>query len=292
MKHWGKIITILLVIMIGIFSYQYVVDNHLIQYESIRKEKIIKQNTHWSHDYGVFLSVTPKDNWHQLTGYNILVIDAQYFSPKQINWLKKHNHRVLSYMNIGAIESFRPYYHQYYPYTFKAYDNWNEERWIDVNQYEWQTFLTQQLSKQLLAKHIDGLWLDNLDIYDFKHSKKTYKNLCNILLRLQKQTDFLIINGADTFVQQAIKEKHHYFTGVNQETVFTAIDFDSNTLHAQKKSETQYYLNYLNHVKQKGYQIYLLEYTTDDRLKKKIKEYCHKHHDYYYISNSIELDGL
>lgn len=240
--------------------------------------------------YGVFLSVTPENQWKKLKGYKTLVIDAQYFNTEQIDWLRRHNGAVLSYMNVGAIESFRSYYNRYQNLTFKPYENWDEERWIDVNNKKWQTFLVEKLSKKLLAKHIDGLWLDNLDIYDLKHSKETYRNLCWILSTLKQQTDILIINGADTFVRQAIKEKYHYFTGVNQETVFTAIHFNNGTLHRQKKSETRYYLDYLEKVKQAGYEVYLLEYTNKQNIKHKIKEYCQKHYYFYYISDSIELD--
>lgn len=240
--------------------------------------------------YGVFLSVTPEDHWKKLKGYKTLVIDAQYFNTKQLDWLNKHNGTVLSYMNVGAIESFRPYYNRYRHLTFKPYENWEEERWIDVNNKEWKLFLVEELSKKLLAKKVDGLWLDNLDIYDFKNSKETYQNLCWILSALQQQTDILLINGADTFVQQAIKEKHHYFTGVNQETVFTSINFRNDTLHRQKGNETQYYLNYLKQVKKAGYEVYLLEYTNNQIIEQQIKNYCRRKHYYYYISDSVELN--
>lgn len=276
MKRW--------LIMIGAFLCLGVV--------GCTKQQTQKKNV--SHqeakDYGVFLSVTRDNHYKKLKGYKTLVIDAQSFNKQQINWLQEHNGKVLSYMNVGAIESFRPYYKQYQSLTFKDYENWDEERWVDVNDKRWQQFLTQKLAKQLLSKNIDGLWLDNLDVYDFKHSIKTYHSLCHILSTLQKQTSTLIINGADTFVQQAIKEKHHYFTGINQETVFTAIDFDHHKLHSQKNSETTYYTDYLQQVKKKGYQVYLLEYTDNKKLAQKVQSYCQKKGYHYYISDSIELD--
>lgn len=80
-------------------------------------------------------------------------------------------------------------------------------------------------------------------------------------------------------------------TGVNQETVFSAIDFEKNELIAQSKENQDYYLNYLDTLDEAGKEIYLLEYTTDNGIAKEIKNYASKRDWQYYISNSIELDG-
>lgn len=37
-------------------------------------------------------------------------------------------------------------------------------------------------------------------------------------------------------------------------------------------------------------EVYLLEYTKDKKLIRKIKQYCRKNKFHYYISDSIELD--
>jgi len=39
-----------------------------------------------------------------------------------------------------------------------------------------------------------------------------------------------------------------------------------------------------------GVTIYLLEYTQDAAVQKKVEEYCVTNGYYYYISDSIELD--
>lgn len=247
------------------------------------------------HDYGVFLSMTHDDPWKKkLKHYNTVVIDAQSFSKKDISWLKQHNGRVLTYINVGSIENFRPYYQRYKDITIKPYEHWEEERWVNVNEPRWQQFMKETLIPQLLNKGIDGFFVDNLDIYDLMPTKETFQSLTTLLAILHDNHRPVLINGADTFVSYCMKHDakklHQWFSGVNQETVLTAIDFDHNKLKKQTSSEFNFYHNYLKYVASHHLQVYLLEYTTSSTLTNNIQSYCQKHHYHYYISNSIELD--
>ena len=82
--------------------------------------------------YGVFLNIS-EDNLYKLYNYDIVVIDAQNFSKKAINVLKSKGITVYSYLNIGSIENFRPYYNNFKNIILKNYENWEEEYWIDIS---------------------------------------------------------------------------------------------------------------------------------------------------------------
>ena len=71
---------------------------------------------------------------------------------------------------------------------------------------------------------------------------------CAILKGLKKYDLTLIINGGDTFVSRCIEENtaSSLFDGVNQETVFTRIDFTSKTYSQQAEAETTYFQEYLS----------------------------------------------
>lgn len=69
----------------------------------------------------------------------------------------------------------------------------------------------------------------------------------------------------------------HIMTGVNQESVWSAIDFDKGTFYEQTKETRDYYCNYLEACQADGVDVYLLEYTTDKKLIQKIKKYCNEH---------------
>ena len=78
-------------------------------------------------------------------------------------------------------------------------------------------------------------------------------------------------------------------TGVNQESVWSSIDFDSGTFREQTSETRDYFCKYLETCKADGVEVYLLEYTTNQKLIQKIKEYCKEQDFHFYISNSLEL---
>lgn len=60
----------------------------------------------------------------KITNIDVLIIDAEYFSKDEISHLKKNGvNEIYSYLNIGSIENFRPYYAEYEEYTLGEYEN-------------------------------------------------------------------------------------------------------------------------------------------------------------------------
>ena len=53
--------------------------------------------------------------------------------------------------------------------------------------------------------------------------------------------------------------------------------------------EREYFCQYLQACKADGMDVYLLEYTTDHKLIRRIKKYCRKKKYDYYIADSLEL---
>lgn len=241
--------------------------------------------------YGVFLNLN-KRNIKKLYRYKAVVIDAQFFSKKEIRKLKKHKIKVYSYINIGSLENFRSYYKEFKNLSLGHYENWAEERWINVADKSWQNFISNKLAPQLLNKGISGFFVDNCDVYYNYPKKSIYSGLIHLLKALRKKNTPVIINGGDTFVTKyshSHKNLKPILTGVNQECVFTSINFKHNTTTSQKPSVRKYFLNYLSKLKKHNTKIYLLEYTKKKSVIDKINTYCKKHKYIYYASPDIEL---
>ena len=101
------------------------------------------------HPYGVFLSCDPSQAV-RFADYQTIVIDAAYFTQKDIATLKAAGHSVYTYLNVGALESFRPYYSRFVDKALADYKHWDEERWMDVSDAGWQTYLTDTLAEDSL----------------------------------------------------------------------------------------------------------------------------------------------
>lgn len=272
-------------ILLGSFLIQAILLAGLYECEVFGKDNSRQK------DYGVFLSLDASD-MDRITEYQTVVIDAQYFSKKDIAYLKKQGCTVYSYINIGAIENFREYYDEYSNLTLGEYENWEEEQWVDVSSTVWQNFLVS-LEEELLDKSIDGFFVDNCDVYYVYHTDDVFEGLTTILEHLMEYGKPVIINGGDTYVMEYEAREgsvQHIMTGVNQECVWSRINFKKGSFSAQNKIDREYFQEYIETCDRQGCDVYLIEYTTDRKLKRKIKKYCKKNRFHYYISDSIELD--
>lgn len=248
-------------------------------------------STFEKNDYGVFLNADAS-SLEQLKKYDLIVIDAQYFTKSDIELLHQNGTRVYTYLNIGSIENFREYYTAYEKLTIGRYEHWDEEKWVDVADPDWQKFI-EQLSQELFEKGVDGFFIDNCDVYYYAPRESIFEGLTAILQNIMTFDKAVIINGGDTYVTE-YRERYgtidHIMTGVNQESVWSAIDFDKGTFYEQTRETRDYYCKYLKACQADGMDVYLLEYTTDKKLIQKIKKYCNEHDFHFYISNSLELE--
>lgn len=241
--------------------------------------------------WGIIIGTTLHGNTSRVRNYKNIVIDVQHYYPNEIKKLKSGGRKVYSYMSIGSLERYRPYYGRFKKYTLGSYENWSEERWIDVSQKAWQDFLVNELVASVRRKGCDGLWLDNTDVYYMYRRESIYKGLLNIITRIHNKKIPIYINGGDEFVTRLIKSgKGKLINGVFQEEVLTRItSYDGNRFGRQKKGDRAWYEAYLRRVKKAGLQAAVLEYTKSDAMKKEIASFCKKNGYAYYISGTVML---
>lgn len=242
--------------------------------------------------YGVFLGRNG-DETAGMEAYRLVVIEPEEFSAEQIAALHAAGCTVYGYLNIGAVETCRDYSDRFAALFLGVYEDWPDERWVDVSDAGWQRFLTQELAPRYAALGLDGFFLDNADVYYQYETDAIYEGLCAILrgLRALEPPMTLLINGGDCFVTRCLEEETAgtLFDGVNQETVFTAIDFETETFGVQRAEETAYFQAYLQSVKQAGLQVYLLEYGADERLSQTVYAYCAENGFTWYNAATLDL---
>lgn len=251
------------------------------------EEELIYNET----SYGVFLGASNEDIDYMLQ-YDEIVIDAQYFTDNEISYMKSKGKVIYSYLNVGSIEDFRDYYDDYKDLTLGDYENWDEERWIDVSNKDWQDFVINNLAYTILNKGIDGLFIDNVDVYYNYKNDDIFNGLTYILKELKKMT-YTLINGGDEYVMEYYERYNNItdiISGVNQETVFSKINWDrEDSFSKNDKSETEYFMEYVEFIGSHEGDVYLLEYSRDNALINTIYDYCNEHNFRYYVSKTLEL---
>lgn len=249
--------------------------------------------------FGIFIGVVPEESDDALADevelfqYDTVVIDAQYFTAEQIASLHEKGQVVYSYLNVGSLEEWRDYAAEFSDLTIGVYENWEDESWVDVSNARWQQFVVGELASDLVGKGVDGFFLDNFDVYYLNETDAVYEGLCEILEGLQIYGKKILVNGGDTFVGRFLEEMQEpatILTGVNQESVFTSIDFETESFSSSDDETRHYYQEYLGRCKENGLEVYLTEYTSDEKLATEIETYCAENGFSCYISDSLELD--
>lgn len=240
--------------------------------------------------YGVFIGFD--GDLSTLSNYKTVVIDAQYFSNEDILDFKHDGHKIFTYLNIGSLENFRPYYDKFEHLTLDIYEHWEDEKWIDVSASEWQNFIIKSLSPELLNKGVDGFFVDNCDVY-FQYPKdELLQGLSTIMKELKKSGAEVIMNGGDSFLDAYTSKGGNWndvITGINQESVFSSIEWNTDSFGKATEENHEYFTDYIERYGKLGAEIYLLEYTTDAKLIEDIQNYCRENEFKYYISDSIDL---
>lgn len=241
--------------------------------------------------WGVFIGTNLHGNTSKVKNYKYIVIDAQNYTKAEIRKLKSGGRKVYTYLSIGSVAKYRSYYKRFKKYTLGNYDNWPGEKWVDVSKKAWQNFIVNELVPNLRKKGVDGLWVDNTDVYYEYHRSKILNGLVSMLTKIHNKKIPIIINGGDVFVSKIISMgKSKIIDGVMQEEVLTRITgYGSNKFARQTKADRSYYEAYLKRVKRAGRSIALLEYTKSSKMRKEIINYCKKRGYSYYISNNVDL---
>lgn len=226
----------------------------------------------------------------ELSDIDLLVIDAEYFSQNDIARLRENGIReIYSYINIGSFESFRSYDTDLEKYTLGAYENWPEEKWIDVSAPEWQACTVSRVDA-LVQKGVDGFFVDNTDVYYNYPQESIYDGILTILDYMNHTGRKIMINGGDCFVKKYLTtEKNVLIDGVNQENVFTAYDFSKDIYTKNDQSTREYYTEYLDLAMSHGCTAYTLEYAMDPTIRRQAAAYAGKHGYICYISDNIGL---
>lgn len=249
--------------------------------------------------YGVFLGANETDK-EKIAGFNNAVIDVDEFSSESISYIRNKGTTIYGYLSVGTLENYRSWYDQFKDYTFMDYENWPDERWMDISQTLWQNHLFYEASR-FFNMGVKGIFMDNFDVYYIAkevykgsdiNAEQIYAACLNILDGFNQIGLKLIINSGTDLLERMKDENNSLIDVIDcycQECVFSSIeDYEKDIFGRQSEEEKQYYESIISIMEPKS-DILLLEYTKDREVIRDIVSYCNEHNYYYYISSSLTL---
>ena len=249
--------------------------------------------------YGVFLGAHDEDI-DKILSFDAVAIDLDEFSSSSIKKLKDNDVKIYAYLSIGSLEKYRSYYEEFKDITFMDYDNWPDERWVDVSNSGWQNHISSEADR-LSNLGADGLFMDNFDVYyianeeyectnDFKVG--IYNGCHTILDDLSKKDLDLMINSGTDFLMKLDENEDNLINSIDvyaQECVFSNIlDYEKDIFGKQEKEQQDYLFECIDLMKNKS-KVLLIEYTVDDSVIDDVINYSKKNGFYYYISSKVGL---
>ena len=190
-------------------------------------------------DYGAFLG--REKDISGFKNYSYVSYNLLGFPNNLIEKVHKNGTKSLAYLNIGSLENWNDDYDEYKDITFKDYENWPDERWVDVTQAKWSSRVIN-LAKQIKAKDAFGVYLDNVDVYTIAQEEgldyAAYgESLVDMITRISKLGLKVLMNGGSNFLDDMNDKKNNvfkYIWGYHQEEVFSLIkDYENDKFGRQ-----------------------------------------------------------
>lgn len=129
----------------------------------------------------------------------MIAIEPEDYSDAEIAALKQSGAKVLAYLSVGSVSDERSYYKVLKPYTLRKLDDWPHERYLDLRQpvvREW----IQKRARELKARGFDGLWLDNVDVYEEYRSTEMFRALVSAIHGVKALGGYVMVNGGMVFL--------------------------------------------------------------------------------------------
>lgn len=238
-------------------------------------------------EYRVALTtkVYPSEN-----AQGLLVIEPEDYTVREVRALKASGYKVLAYLSIGSVSDEREYYHSLEPYTLGDLEDWPHEKYLDVANEAVQRWAIDRGKELINDMGFDGLWVDNIDVYEEYPSEKAFDGITKILEILDMH-GYIMVNGGIVYVLQSIDCGYDVIDGITQEEVFSLVtDYDGKgEFERQEADQRVEYMEYISAALDAGMDAFLLEYTRSEGLMAEIRKYCEQKGAGYYISDDVDL---
>jgi endo-alpha-1,4-polygalactosaminidase (GH114 family) len=192
-------------------------------------------------------------------GYDLVVVDGQQASARQVRELRGAGKLVLAYLDVGTIEPGRPWYPAAKRYRLDYWPDWGEW-YADLRARGYRTLIADSVAPRLLRKGFAGLFLDNTDMVEtHPHQRGGMDALVGQLARLVHHRRALLFtqNG-----EASIGPDLRYYDGWNREDVTSTYDFGRHRYVRQAPGEIAAAMRALRRIGGAGLLTLATDYTA------------------------------
>jgi uncharacterized protein (TIGR01370 family) len=197
----------------------------------------------------------------QFKGFDLVVLDGTDVSAEAVAALRAQGAVVLAYANVGAIEEDRPWSEAARAYRLDYWEQWNEW-YADVTRPGFRTLVTDTIVAPMLAKGVDGLFLDNVDMVDTHPAQRAAMVglVAQLSATVRAKGQLLFAqNGEDATVDAVLP----YLDGWNREDVSVTYDDDEGTYVPVPERDKQAAVATLRRLKARGVLVTSVDYVAD-----------------------------
>lgn len=149
--------------------------------------------------YKVMLS-SNANSLPEVSSKTILAIEPEDYTAKEISELKEKGYTLLGYLSLGSVSDERSYYSKLEKYTLDKLEDWEHERYLDIRKTAVQEWAVSR-AKEIIKMGFDGLWIDNLDVYEYYKSAALFNAIVSVLKQLKSFSGYIMINGGKEFIE-------------------------------------------------------------------------------------------
>jgi hypothetical protein len=218
-----------------------------------------------------------------INGYDLLIIEATYYSIYEVNRLKAQNGKVIAYISLGEINSSSPYFPKFKDYFIGKNETWNSH-YLNLKSKEVGEILLDMISA-IMSKGFDGLFFDNVDNFSsYGPQFQQKQELINLLKEINTKypKHFFIQNSGIELVPSTAE----FIDALVMESVITNYTFDSSGYKLRAVDHADVTLNKLEVLKKKyRLPIILIEYSDSTNLNDAIQSKMRTYNFDYFIGN-------
>jgi hypothetical protein len=194
-----------------------------------------------------------------LRAYDLVVVDGEAVTGAQVRYLHRSGVIVVGYLDVGTIERDRSWYDKVKAYKLDYWGDWNEW-YAEVSAPGYRDVIRKQVAPSMLAKGLDGLFLDNTDMIE-SHPEQA-EGMRLLVGDLSARTHGA---GKWLFTQNGIESigpTLDFYDGWNLEDVTWSYDFETRRYVRRSSGDVAYALMSLRRLRSAGLATFATDYVS------------------------------